>query len=79
MPFFGDTPKFPEPPAPRTPPPTPTPLPPPARTSEAVQGAEEETRALARRRGRRQTLLTPGGGAGDTGPVVSTRKTLLGE
>ena len=73
------SPKFPSVPPPRNPPPPPGPAPPPAKTDTAVQGAQRDTRDLFRRRGRKSTLLTPGGGAGVTDPVSPTRKALLGQ
>lgn len=74
------SPKFPTVPAPRTPPPPSAPPAPPARTGAAVQQGEADVRDLFRRRsGRRATLLTAGGGAGDLAPAVTpVRKTLLG-
>lgn len=76
---MGGVPPTPNIPAPQTPPPPPPPLPPPAVGDPAVQQAEADTRRLARRRGVRQTLLTPGGPMGVTGGPAPVRKTLLGE
>lgn len=70
---------FPQIPPPASPPPPRRALPPPARTDPGVQQAESRTRDLFRRRGRRTTLLTPGGGAGVTEQAPATRKTLLGQ
>lgn len=57
------------------PPPTARPAP-PQRDDPRIQGAEADTRALFRRRGRRRTLITRGQGAGERAPGVGTREQL---
>lgn len=66
--FFSgafEGPKLPSVPKPQAPPPPVAPRPQaPSAMSEDVQDAGAEQRRLFRNRGRRTTLLTPGGGAG---------------
>lgn len=72
--FFSSSfagPSLPSIPKPQPPPPPVAPRPEvPSAMSQDVQEAGAEQRALFRNRGRRTTLLTPGGGAGVTTDVL---------